>query len=304
MAEPATAARSPAAGTIRLALMWTLQAQFAGYVVANETELPELELMARAEGRSPTLELLEHRAEYGTISPAHLLAAGSAARDLVLIALFMPKSPVRMVGLRERVGDRLIPRSGARIGVWNGEDVELRAMLALAGFDRGEVEFVPVLDETSALLDDEVDYVQATTYNELPAIAAAAGGADVLAVHDPASLGVDVAKDGLVVRRDLLESDREGVRRVLHGAIAGWRQVRADPAAAVDAMLRIEPGLAAHQQRAQLELLDELFDDERQLGRPAASDVERARHAARQAGDPRADTAIEVDDSLWQPDRA
>jgi ABC-type nitrate/sulfonate/bicarbonate transport system substrate-binding protein len=292
------------AGAARLALMWTLQAQFAGYVLAKERELPNLELMARAEGRSPTLELLEGRAEYGTISPAHLLAAGSAARDLVLIAMFMPKSPVRMVGLRQRVGERLTPRPGTRIGVWSGEDIELRALLRLAGFDLGDVEFVPVLDETAALLEGEVDYVQATTYNELPAISVAAGGAAALAVHDPTSRGVDVPKDGLVVHRDLLERDRDGVRRVVHGAIAGWRRVRADPAAAVEALLRIQPDLDAGWQRAQLALLNELFDAERPLGRPAAADVERARHAARQAGDPCADTAIGVDDSLCQPDRA
>lgn len=290
-------AEAPAA---RVALMWSLQSQFAGYVVAGETELPGLELLARAPGRSPIMELVEGRAEYGIVSPAHMLAAGTAGRELVLVALFMPRSPVRMVGLRERVGDELRPDDGVRIGVWSGEDLELRAMLTLAGFDLDAVSFIPVGDEAGALVAGEVDYVQATTYNELPVIAAAAGGEGRLAIHDPESWGVDAPKDGLVVRREMLERDRSAVARVVRGATAGWRSVLSDPDAAAAAVCRAQPDLDPGEQRVQLGRLIELFDSSRELGRPAESDVERARHAARSAGDARADAEISVEFSLWE----
>ena len=299
MAESDATSRPGAAAPARLALMWTLQSQFAGYVLAREHELPELEFVDRAAGRSPMLELLEGKAEYGVVSPAHILGARERSGEVVLVALFMACSPVRMVGLRSRVGEDLKPRAGVRVGVWSGEDLELRAMLALVGFDLAGVEFVPVGDEREALLSGEVDYVQATTYNELPKIISAAGAEEVVA-HDPTRFNVDVAKDGLAVRRELLEADPASVSRFVGGAVDGWRRTREDPASAVAAVCRAAPGLVPAEEAIQLQRLLELFDEDHELGRPREFDVERARRAARAAGDPRADALVRVDDGPWE----
>ena len=140
--------------------MWTLQTQFAGYVVARENGLPQLELLPRAEGRSGICELLDGRAEYGVVAPGHLLAAPSGTVELVLIALFMARSPVRLVGLRDSVGDALQPRPGLRVGVWSGEDLELRAMLRMAWAVRKKIELVGVSDEAGALVSGDVDDVR------------------------------------------------------------------------------------------------------------------------------------------------
>ncbi|HEY5317334.1 MAG TPA: ABC transporter substrate-binding protein, partial [Solirubrobacteraceae bacterium] len=193
------------------------------------------------------------------------------------------------------------PSPGLRIGVWGGEDVELRAMLALAGVDLAEVEFVPVFgDEAQALLEGEVDYVQSTTYNELPAIVAAAGDPDRVVAHDPALWKVDVAKDGIAVRRDRLAADPDGVDRFVRGAILGWRRVLEDPAAAVAEVCRAVPSLDPGAQAAQIGRLVELFDPQHELGRPRPEDIERARHAARAAGDPRSEVPLYCDAGPWE----
>jgi len=300
MAEGATTPGPGPRASSRLALMWTLQSQFAGYVLARERQLPELEFVERVAGRSPMLELLEGGADYGIVSPAHILGAGERSGEVVLVALFMTRSPVRLVGLRSRVGDDLKPRAGLRVGVWSGEDLELRAMLALAGFDLAGVEFVPVDNEREALLSGEVDYVQATTYNELPEIVLAAGGEQLVVAHDPTQFNVDVAKDGLVVRRGLLEVDPAAVSRFVGGAVDGWRFAREDPVAAVAAVCRAGHDLLPEKEAVQLEHLLGLFDPHHELGRPLQSDVERARRAARAAGDPRADAVVLVDDGPWE----
>src|SRR2546423_10799624 len=98
--------------------MWSMQAQFAGYALAAAKN-PDLELLVR--GSTAPLELLlRGEAEFCTASPAHLLAAGAKARSAALIALFMPRSPVRLVGSRRRRGDDLRNLANARIGVWQG----------------------------------------------------------------------------------------------------------------------------------------------------------------------------------------
>jgi NitT/TauT family transport system substrate-binding protein len=291
--------RASALATNRLALMWTLQAQFAGYIVARE-EFSGLELMPRAPDRSPTVELLEGRAEYGVLSPAHLLAAPREGPELVLIALFMARSPVRLVGIRERVGPNLAPRGDLRVGIWSGEDLELRAMLRLAGVELADTEFIGVSDEAEALLSEEVDYVQATTYNELPAIAAAAGGLERLVAHDPADWNVDVPKDGLAARSEMLQADPERVQRFVRAAVDGWRRTLADPERALAAVLRAAPELDAGAQRTQLDAVLALFDSAHPLGEPRIEDIERARRAALAAADPRAETPVRVDAGPWE----
>ena len=285
---------------LRLALMWTLQTQFAGYVLARELEVPELELVPRAMDRSPIRELLEGRAEYGVVAPSHLLGVPEGEPELVLVALFMARSPVRLVGLRDRVGGQLEPRPQLRVGVWSGEDLELRAMLRRAGVDPSDVEFVGVSDEAGALVSGEVDFVQATTYNELPAIVSAAGGHDRLVVHDPTDWRVDAAKDGLAVRRDVLEADRSGVADFVHAAIAGWRLALDHPEEAIAAVCRAVPSLDPEAQREQMGQLRMLFDPAQPLGQPRPQDVERARRAARAADDPRADARVSIDAGPWR----
>ncbi len=286
------------ADRMRLALMWTLQTQFAGYVLARDDELPELELLPRDPDRGPIRELLDGRAEYGVVSPAHLLNAGRDARELVIVALFMARSPVRLAGLRAKVGDRISPRGGLRVGVWPGEDSELRAILRSEGVDT--VEFVPVFDEVGALLGGDVDYVQCTTYNELPAIVAAAGGESQVVAHDPAAWGVDVPKDGLAVRRDVLEADPLGVAALIRAAIGGWRRTLADPQAVAAQVCRTVPGLDLDSQSAQLERLISLFDAAHPLGEPRPGDVARAVHCAAVAGLERDPDDVRLDRGPWE----
>ena len=269
----------------RIALMWTLQTQFAGYVLAREHELPDLELLPRVPGRSPIQQLLDRRAEFGIVSPAHLLSAGPAASELVLVGLFMARSPVRLAGLLDRVGDRLEGRERRlRIGIWAGEDIELRAILHSSAVDAAKLDWVDVSDEAGALLSGEVDYVQCTTYNELPAIIRASGGEDRVIVHSPVSWGVDVPKDGLVVRRDLLQTDRGRVVEVLRAAIAGWRRALDAPLAAAEEVCAVVPELDPAQQAEQMQLISEMFEPGHALGEPRLSDLDRARHAASVAG--------------------
>jgi ABC-type nitrate/sulfonate/bicarbonate transport system substrate-binding protein len=285
---------------MRLALMWTLQSQFAGYVLAAGEELPELELVPREWGVSPIRKLLEGEAEYGVVAPVHLLTAGESARDLVLVALFMSRSPVRMIGLRERVGSELGPRQEkVRVGVWEGEDTELRAIARKAGWSPDQVDWVSVEDELGALMGGEVDYVQGTTYNELPKIVAAAGGEDAVVAHDPREWDVDVAKDGIAVRRDHLERNRDQVVRFIRGARAGWQRTLDDPHAAADRVCASAADLDPDWECRQIDLLVRLFDPEQPLGEPRQADVDRAGRAAQAAGVPGSAASVALDDGPW-----
>jgi ABC-type nitrate/sulfonate/bicarbonate transport system substrate-binding protein len=281
--------------SMRVALMWILQTQFAGYILAGADYLPGLELIPRRAGRGPIQEVIEARADFAVTSPMHLLAAGENASELVLIGLFMSQSPVRLVGLKDQVGESIEVDRDLRVGVWSGEDTELRAILRGSGVDLGRVEFVSVDEGVPELMSGEVDFVQATTYNEVPAIIKALGDAAAVVSHDPKDWKVDVAKDGLVVRADVLEHRPDDVIALIAASIAGWRAVLAEPRAAAVRVCELVPNLDLVEQQAQLERIVALFDSGHQLGEPRQLELDRAVSCAEAAG-------IEVNTSYFNLD--
>jgi NitT/TauT family transport system substrate-binding protein len=281
-----------------MSLLWKLQAQFAGYALARD-EIPELELVPRRLDASPTDSVLSGEVEFAVAAPAHVLQRGRRAEELVLVALFMSRSPIRLVGLRRGVGARLEAIQRARVGVWEGEDLEVRAMLLANNVSLDAVAFVPMGDDVRPLLRGDVDLLQATTYEELPRLVREGAATDDLVVHDPASWGVDVAKDGLFVRADVLARDRELVTSVVGASARGWRRAVEERPRAIEAVLALQPDLDEALQREQLDRIADLVDPARPLGRPDVAEVERARRVLRLVGaDP--GTKVPVDPAPWE----
>lgn len=280
--------------------MWVVQAQFAGYVLAQR-ELAGLELVPWRPGTSALGELLAGRAELAVASPGQVLARGRAvAEQLAFVALFMAESPIVLAGLRGGRGERLAAAGGARVGVWEGEDLEIRAMLLSSGVGLDEVEFVPMADDVRPLLTGEVDLLQATTYEEVPRLLREGASLDALILHSPRSHGVDVAKDGLIVRRDLLEREPRLVDAVVAAALHGWRRALSDPESAVAAVCAAATDLDSDWQRGQLERIAALIGTERPLGYPDAAECERAARVHRLLGNDVAGDLLLVDPRPWE----
>ena len=290
-------------GSVRLALMWILQAQFAGYALARR-ELPALELIPWRPGASAIDQLAAGEAEFGVVSPAQLVVAGSKAKELVFVGLFMSKSPIALAGLRSRTGDGLAGLDGVRVGVWEGEDLEVRAMLGVNGVDNAGIEFVAMGADVRPLLVGEVDLLQATTYEEVPALLAAGADPEDLVLHRPQQWNVDVAKDGLVVRRDVIDEHPDLVDSVVASAIRGWQAALDDPEDAVATVCALSPDLDPAWQTQQLGLISRLIDDGRPIGFPDPAEVDRATRVHRLVGN-----AVEIPEGLvdagpWERSRS
>ena len=279
--------------------MWSIQAQFAGYFLATR-DVPELEFIPRSFERSPVELVQSGDAEFGVISPAQLLSAGSGAEGLVLLALVMDRSPLVLVGLRERAGDDLATLERPRVGIWEGEDVEIRAMLVRAGVDPERTTFIPMGDDVSPLLEGEVDFLQATVYEELPRIVREGAARDTLVVHHPGEHGLRVAKDGLVARRELVEERPDLVFAVTRGVVRGWLDAHGDAKAAVEAVLRLRPDLDPSLQLRQLEDILELITPTRPLGFPDPAAVDDALEAFDAAGIIPTLPSVAIDQAPWR----
>ena len=282
----------------KIALMWLVQAQFAGYVLAQQ-KFPGLKLIPRDLATSPLEPLARGQAEFGIVSPDQMLANVEAARRLVFIGLFMDRCPVVLIGLRGKAPENLARLRACRIGVWPGEDTEVRAMVDAAGGDVTGVTFEPLGASLTPLLDGTLDLIEATTYNELPHLERELG-AEALVVHRPSLWDVDLAKDGLVVRADVLAAQPKLVDDVVATVVAGWREALHDPEGAVRAVLEADPTLDRDEQRDQLGWIFDLIDPRRPLGLPDSGAVERAVKVHRALGHAVSETDIAIDAGPWE----
>lgn len=279
--------------------MWILQAQFAGHVLAQR-EVPGIELVPWRPGSDAIDVVQSGRAEFAVVSPSQLLAAGERAYGLVFVALFMRKSPIVLAGLRSGPGESLAAAEGERVGTWENEDVEVRAMLVANGVDLRRVEFVPMGADVAPLLDGQVTFLQATTYEEVPALLTAGADPHDLILHRPSTWGVDVAKDGLVVRHDVLAHESSLVDAVLGAVTRGWHDALVDPHNAVRAVCDLDPSLDPNWQLNQLNEISQLFEAGVPTGWPDPAEFERAARVHRLIGNPVDVSLIHIDEGPWK----
>lgn len=289
------------AATIQL--LWTAQAQFAGYLLAEHSDA------GRERGVSlrhrpmdftigPVEAVLTGQAEFAVASPSHVLESGrpDALRFLLAIQQESPLVyPVRRDSGIETVRDL----AGRRVAVWpGGEDLELRWTLQRAGVDPDAVERIPTGDTPGLFLSGSVDSAQVTLYHELHRIEA--GGMDVKALRLLRARDHDAAliKDGLITSRRLVEEEPDFVQAVVDTCLEGWARAFAEPEAAVCACVALGEDLDAATQRRQLGEIRELTftgaTHTQGLGYPDPEHVQRAARAL-------ADTGHALPSSNWEP---
>jgi len=280
---------------VRIRLLWLPQAQFAGYLLAEqETRFqgkgPRIICQGADFSTGPTDAVLRGECEFAVASPAHILESGASA-DLVWLLTIQQESPLvypvsRTSGI-EGPGDL----AGCRVAVWPGsEDLELQWMIARAGLDANRVRRLPVADTVAAYLSGEADCAQMTSYHELHLLEAALPGEGEFRLLRAADQGIGILKDGLIARRDFVEKNGTLVEDVVCAVLAGWTLAFTDTKAAIEACLATRPELDSEGQARQLEDIRMLSrrgaTRSHGLGYPDPVHADNALAAARETGLP------------------
>lgn len=291
----------------RIRLLWHPQAQFAGYLLAEQAGLGAnrgvaLRTSPMVPGTGPMAALLSGDAEFAVASPSHLLESGRGG-DVVMLLAIQQSSALVYPAHRCHGIERLTDLRGRRVAVWPGnEDLELRWMLARAGVPPDEVERVPVPDTVAPFRRGEVDCAQMTVYHELHEIEGDGSGDVVL--FSASTFGASLLKDGLFTTRRLADESPDLVQAVVDAVLQGWATAFATPDRAVDACLRARPGLDRDGQARQLAVIRSLAAAGcalvRGLGYPDPEHVVRAARAMADLGHPvDADVARMVRPEFW-----
>lgn len=242
--------------TVRIRLLWHKQAQFAGYLLAEELDLAGRSgVKIVCEGLDFACKhvaaILSGASEMAVASPAHVLESADPARLSWVLAI-QQQSPLVYPARRSDGVATLADLAGRRVGVWpGGEDLELRWMLQSAGVPPGAVERVQMPDTVAPFLRGETASGQMTSYHELHQVETQVAPGD-LVLFSAAESGHSLLKDGLVVEAGLCRNSPEVVQAVVDAVLEGWTVAFTDPERAIAACLRARPDVPREEHARQL----------------------------------------------------
>jgi len=269
--------------SVRMALQWSPQSQFAGFYLAQAhgyyAEAGADVSFLHANARHSSLEWLQQgKAELATAFLADAMVAaanadeGSEAR-LVLIGQLVRRSNLMLLGWGDQGIGRLRDLDGRPVSLWPGPfSAAVRALLA----DRGiEPKFIPQYGTVNLFLHQGVAACSAMEYNEYHRVWQAGVDQDRLKVFLLRDLGFGLPEDGLYARADWLQRHGALVERLWRATMAGWEYARAHPERALDLVLaeaeRAQvPTNRPHERWMLKHLLASIFNDSSEESLPPA----------------------------------
>lgn len=271
-AAPRASAATPA--PLRVQLLWSHQAQFAGLYMAQarryfEAEGLTVQLIEGGEGINPIVELQAGRVDLALSWMSNAWARSNAQAPVVNVAQVFSGTFLAVV-CRTSAGVRT-PRelAGQRIGVWGvGDEVIVQEMLRRLDVPIESVSLHTQRPAAQDLISGELPCATAMTYNEYWHLLAAGFSPEDLVLFSPEDLGVFRMEDGLYARADRLESPefRDQVLRLTRALRRGWMSAKQEPTLALQMVLRQAPASDRDHQRHMLETLLAALPPEQRFG--------------------------------------
>ena len=299
---------------INLRLEWTVQSQFAGYIVADRLGYYAQEgLKVNIRPAGPDLKPLTTVAA-GTddvgigVSNQVALAQANGAPVKVIAQMFQDSANRYVLLSKNRIGD-LAELRGKKVGLWlGGDEAEFIAMLATKGMKLSDVQVVPEGESVVPFLNGDYVLSEVTIYNELNQIEDALGGSQALQIISPSSYNSAIVGDDIVVTEHTINTRRDILVRFLRASMRGWQYAISNPEKTVDLVLAANPELKHDDQLKQLRAINQLIlsgISRNEIGEMKLSDFETMLRILRQSGQLNApiDASTLFDQTLWQDAR-
>jgi NitT/TauT family transport system substrate-binding protein len=223
-----------------LALLWSPQAQFAGYYVALEKGIYrkhgiDLAIAPGGPGSSPAQELREGRADFAVLWLSTAFQRRDAGAPLVNIAQIVQRSSMVLVARKSAGIDAIADLAGQRVGLWGGDlGIPARAFLDRHGL---AVEAVPQSATVNLFLRGGVKAASAMWYNEYHTILSAGVDPEELTVFRLDAGGLNIPEDGLYALQGAIERDEGLVDDFVRASLEGWEDALTHPDDAIDIVL-------------------------------------------------------------------
>ncbi|WP_072393223.1 ABC transporter substrate-binding protein [Hyphomicrobium sp. CS1BSMeth3] len=266
--------RTEASDKLRLQLMWTHQAQFAGIYVAVSKgyyarEGIDLEIIEGGPGIAPIERLRTGDADVALAWLPAALAARLRGHDVVNIAQIFRHPGIAIVCRRGPGLQSPADVSDKTIGVWNtGDELQVRYWLRTLGISSDSVRIVQQRSDALDLIERRVDCATAMMYNEYWSILQSGLSPGELFHVRFADSQQGFLDDGIYVNAETLQDKRrhQALVRFLRATLAGWQYARENPEEALAITMASAPGVDAAHQRRMLQSVLQLIGNDRNAG--------------------------------------
>ena len=263
-----------AADALTLQLKWVTQAQFAGYLVAEEKgfyDEEDLDITILPGG--PNIAPEQVIAGGGADIIVTWMAAGMAAREsgvpLVNIAQPFKRSGLMMICPTETGITSEADFPGHTLGVWFfGNEYPFFAWMNKIGLatdgSEGGVTVLQQSFDIQPMIQGQADCISVMTYNEYGQALDAGYGPDNLTIFNYTEMGNDLLEDGLYVMEDTLSDPAkvDAYTRFVRASMKGWAYALENPDEAAEIVVEMDDTGAAElaHQRYMVEEVSKLVD--------------------------------------------
>lgn len=227
---------------VNIRLKWLNQAQFAGFYYAKEAGIyakEGVDVTLHSGGIDyPAIQMVASGSDhFGVTGADQILIAREKGIPVVAVACIYRKSPFVLFTLKESGIQRVEDFSGKRIGIKLGGNEELtyRAMMKAAGLSSTAVQEIPIKFDITPLLTKQVDVWPGYSINE--PIIAEEKGFPVNLIW-PGDYGIHLYADVLFTTEEMLRTQPEIVKAVVHATLEGWTLAFTNKDSAVTYTLR------------------------------------------------------------------
>ncbi|NDV18942.1 ABC transporter substrate-binding protein [Pseudodesulfovibrio sp. JC047] len=226
--------------SVRLALQWVPQAQFAGYIVAKEkgfyaAEGIDLTLLPGGPDVLASEQLATGNAEFATL----FLTTGLQRRTtlpVVNIGQFVQQSALLLIAKTSSGIRAFSDLDGKRVGLWNNEfQIQARALFHQMGLD---VTVIPQSSSLDLFLRDGVQAASGMWYNEYHTLLSYGLDTEDLQPLFFSEIGLNFPEDGIYCLEETATHHPELCRKLVKATIRGWQYAFAHTDETLDIILR------------------------------------------------------------------
>ncbi|NTU84244.1 MAG: ABC transporter substrate-binding protein [Chloroflexales bacterium] len=239
LGAPSSAALEPVA----VQLLWTHNAEFAGFYAADQLGYYTDEGLAVTlrEGGSTVdylTPVIEGSAQFGHAGADDLLIARAAGKPVLAVATIYRRSPSAFVALADSGIARPQDFVGKTIRVTPQVMTQFRAMMARVGISPEQYTVVNLPSELELFASGKADVWSVYTNNFLVTLQQA--GYELNVIY-PDDYGVHFYADSIFTSDDLIATNPDLVRRFLRASLKGWTYAVEHPAEVGPMVLQYAP---------------------------------------------------------------
>lgn len=227
--------------TFSIQFQWYPQAQFAGYIMAQEAEIYQqkgldVELCFFNNKEGVWEQLFSGEKDFGTAWLTEGINYASQDEDIVNIAQVLQKSSLMLVSKKESGISKPEDMNGKRVSIWGG-DFSLQPN---AFFRKYKISPTIVQQSYSIemFISNAVDVASAMHYNEYHRIYQSGIDKEELNIFMFAEYGINFPEDGIYCKKQFLTENSDEVRRFVEASLLGWQYAFNNVEQSLDVIMR------------------------------------------------------------------